>query len=332
MANTLTPGMGSQAQPFRPPQEPHRHAAALRKFRDEAVPWFGGATARELMVYLTHAHRGANMMKCHEATDKLFLSTKEIKAHRRNLENQVNSNEITREEGICGQEECDMSEKYSTRHFLEEVAHYNMPEKQAREILTDAKVLEPDQVLEVSGHNTLFFHNRDMKILQKTSSKNKNEGVGVEGSNPSSFASISANRNNTQQSSSPARVIHSVPYGSQLNFFSIALLGSGLSFLVWKAFVNNNSPSLKNHHFDSSSFKNNHFDSNITKPFIPGMESTPQLQDGIEILEKFNNQKLTYKQSKILLMRSGLFDILQIEDLLGEIQIKKDQEHIPGKN
>lgn len=114
-----------------------------------------------------------------------------------------------------------------------------------------------------------------MTIIDRTASEDKQISESIEKSNSNSFASISQNNlykttfasSNLTRSSSPGQVIHSVSYSFRLNFFGVILVGVGLYFLVSRLFMNR----------DSSSLQNNHFDSNKAKSFTQSMVATPQL-------------------------------------------------------
>jgi len=347
MSTNIIPNHGESSQPR--PNHPHI-IMPLQKAAEKAAPFGGGIAANELVSRYKFKQKEARIAKVEKATDKLLSNSENIRAQRKMLEMQVYSEQITPEEKAAGDERCNVLEKYETKHFLQNAAHYGLSSEEAIEVLNDAKMLKPDQTVVVSGHNTLFIYNREMRLVKKGQSENKQQSVGVEetknkeestgvegrsveGSSPTSLASVSVSQNNlcktvfassgpTQQSSSPPEIIYTASYPPRLNFFSLTLIGGSFCFVLWKTFVNQNLENVKNNNSKLSE----------TKSFTQDMVAMPKLQDGMAIIEKFNDQKLTYNQSRTLLIKLDLFDILEIEDLLGKEKIKKDQEQIPGDN
>lgn len=328
------PNPGESQQP-RPSPRSLIIPPQARKMFEGTVPFLGGIATKELVSKFTEARNKEKLAKFIKATEKVISNSHKITDRRRKLDAQLYNQEITAEEKIYEEGNCDVDEKYETRHFLQDSATSNVAPAKVKEVLKDAKRLKPNQTVHVLGFNTLFFHNRTMSMVEEPQSENQHQDVGVEGSNPRPLASISASQNNlcktvfassglTRQSSSPPEIIHSVSYPPRLNFFSLILIGSGLVFAGWKTatFVNK----------DLARVKNNNFKLSETKSFTEDMVSIPKLKKGMKILEKFNNDKLTYNQTKIFLIKLDLFHISQIEDLLGKREIKRDQEQIPGDN
>lgn len=139
----------------------------LRRGAEVATPLVAAADAKELIAYATHGHQGGKILKCNEAIDKLFATSRDIQAGKINIEAELRRQTISLEDAAFRMEDCEVMAKYAKRHFLKDVSHNKMAVKDATEILIDAKMLGTIESLEICGQNTWLLYRRTYVLFLK---------------------------------------------------------------------------------------------------------------------------------------------------------------------
>lgn len=163
----------SSSQPSRPPKQPSPCMVVLRRSAGITRPLIGAAGAKELIAYATHGHQDGKILKCNEAIDKLFATSRDIQAGKINIEAELRRQTISPEDAAFRMKDCEVIAKYAKRHFLKDVSHNNMAVKDATEILIDAKMLGTIESLEIYGQNTWLLHRRTITVIDGTASKDR---------------------------------------------------------------------------------------------------------------------------------------------------------------